>query len=99
MSDSSAACEPLTPRSPHSQRNRFIATLRRLQPYALGIKPYIILVIVSVIVTAITEPLVPALLKALLEHGFGGQHLALWIAPTALIGLFTVRGLSTFLAK
>jgi ATP-binding cassette, subfamily B, bacterial MsbA len=73
--------------------------LRRLRPYALGNTAYFSLIILAVIVTAITEPLVPALMKPLLDRGFGSNRLALWIVPTALIGLFALRGLSTFAAK
>jgi ATP-binding cassette, subfamily B, bacterial MsbA len=79
--------------------SRLLATLRRLRPYAQGSGSYLALIVIAVIVTAITEPLVPALMKPLLDRGFGGNRLALWIVPVALISLFAVRGLSTFVAK
>jgi subfamily B ATP-binding cassette protein MsbA len=52
--------------------------------------------IVSVIVISLTEPLVPALLKPLLDRGFQHNGLPLWSIPAALIGLFAVRGLCAF---
>ena len=52
--------------------------------------------IVSVIVISLTEPLVPALLKPLLDKGFQHDGLPLWSIPVSLIGLFAVRGLCAF---
>jgi ATP-binding cassette, subfamily B, bacterial MsbA len=79
--------------------SRLFALLRRLRPYAQGSGSYLAMVVLAVIVTAITEPLVPALMKPLLDRGFGSNRIALWIVPVALISLFAVRGLSTFVAK
>jgi ATP-binding cassette, subfamily B, bacterial MsbA len=76
-----------------------LATLRRIRPYAQGSGLHIALVVLAVIVTALTEPLVPALMKPLLDRGFGANAIALWIVPAVLISLFAVRGLSTFAAK
>jgi ATP-binding cassette, subfamily B, bacterial MsbA len=97
--------EHATPKAPNAsattpaQRGRLLAMLRRLRPYAKGSGPHLALIVLAVIVTAITEPLVPALMKPLLDRGFGGNRLALWIVPVALISLFAVRGASTFVAK
>ncbi len=82
-----------------AQGSRLLAMLRRLRPYAQGSGSYLALVVLAVIVTAITEPLVPALMKPLLDRGFGDNRLALWIVPASLISLFAVRGMSTFVAK
>lgn len=76
-----------------------LRVLRRLRPYSQGARPYLVLIVLAVLVTSITEPLVPALMKPLLDRGFGSQGLALWVVPVALISLFAVRGLSTFVAK
>jgi ATP-binding cassette, subfamily B, bacterial MsbA len=95
MSDAPSAAQIATP----PRGSRLLAMLRRLRPYAQGSGPYLALVVIAVIVTAITEPLVPALMKPLLDRGFGDNRLALWIVPAALISLFAVRGLSTFVAK
>jgi subfamily B ATP-binding cassette protein MsbA len=49
------------------------------------------------IVAAATEPVFPALMKPLLDHGFGGERtFSLWIVPAAVIGIFVVRGFATF---
>ncbi len=47
--------------------------------------------------TAATEPLFPALMKKLLDSGFVAQERQdLYLAPIALIAIFTVRGLLTY---
>jgi subfamily B ATP-binding cassette protein MsbA len=51
-------------------------------------------------VGAATEPLIPALLKPLLDEGFSGQGgFPLWAVPAALLGLFFIRGLASFVAN
>ena len=93
------AMQPLLAQKGNEPKGRLLAMLRRLRPYAQGSGAYLALIALAVIVTAITEPLVPALMKPLLDRGFGANRLALWIVPVALISLFAVRGLSTFTAK
>ncbi len=46
-----------------------------------------------------TEPLIPALMKPLLDQGFQAGALKLWIIPVALLGLFGVRGAASFCAQ
>lgn len=46
-----------------------------------------------------TEPFLPALLKPLLDRGFQKGPFNIWLVPLALMLLFTVRGLSGFLAQ
>jgi ATP-binding cassette, subfamily B, bacterial MsbA len=99
MSEHSQLAATSAPATPAHRRTRLLAMLRRLRPYAQGSGRYLALIALAVIVTAITEPLVPALMKPLLDRGFGANRLALWIVPLALISLFAVRGLSTFIAK
>ncbi len=99
MSDSAAPATPHAAPKPALGGNRLLAVLRRLRPFAQGSAPYLSLILIAVIVTAITEPLVPALMKPLLDRGFGANRISLWIVPVALISLFAVRGLSTFVAK
>ena len=55
--------------------------------------------IVSVVIISLTEPLVPALLKPLLDQGFQKGNLQLWSIPLALMGLFAVRGLCAFVGQ
>jgi len=54
---------------------------------------------VGTLLGALTEPLIPALLKTLLDRGFGEGRIALWMVPAALLGLFGVRGLAGFIAQ
>ena len=53
----------------------------------------------ATVVAAMTEPLIPALLKPLLDRGFQQDGFNLWLVPVALMLLFTVRGFSTFIAQ
>jgi len=50
-------------------------------------------------VGAITEPLIPALLKPLLDQGFTEGSLELWMVPAAIMGVFVVRGLAQFVGQ
>ncbi len=71
--------------------------LRRLLAY---IKPYRgIFVVGSLcsIVASTTDGLFGALVKPLIDHGFSGAEHDLWIYPAAIIALFVVRGVFTFL--
>jgi ATP-binding cassette, subfamily B, bacterial MsbA len=52
--------------------------------------------IVATLVAAITEPMIPALLKPLLDRGFSQRDLALWTVPVGFMGLFAIRGLAQF---
>jgi ATP-binding cassette, subfamily B, bacterial MsbA len=70
--------------------------LRRVSRYFTQPLTAWVATVVSVIVVSLTEPLVPALLKPLLDKGFQQNGLALWTIPVALIGLFGVRGLCAF---
>jgi subfamily B ATP-binding cassette protein MsbA len=51
------------------------------------------------VVTAITEPLIPALMSRLLDQGFTAGTLQLWMVPAAIIGLFAIRSLSGFISQ
>ena len=53
----------------------------------------------AVVVTAACEPLIPALLKPLLDRGFQEGTVQLWTVPVFILGLFAVRGLANFLAQ
>ncbi|MBU2289136.1 MAG: lipid A export permease/ATP-binding protein MsbA [Gammaproteobacteria bacterium] len=55
--------------------------------------------IVAALVAATTEPLMPALVKPLLDRGFTRGALALWTVPVAIISLFAVRGLAQFISQ
>ena len=57
------------------------------------------LAVIATLVGALTEPLLPALLKPLLDQGFTEGTLPLWIIPIALLGLFAIRGLAQFVGQ
>jgi ATP-binding cassette, subfamily B, bacterial MsbA len=75
------------------------ARLRRLIPYFRGTGLYMQLLVLATVVGALTEPFVPALMKPLLDKGFRGGDLNLWLVPLALMGLFAVRGIAGFVAQ
>jgi subfamily B ATP-binding cassette protein MsbA len=75
--------------SPH-----LIRLARMLKPFRgrLG------LAFLGMALTASTEPMFPAVMKTLLDKGFVGEStIPLWTVPVAVIGMFVLRGISTFL--
>jgi subfamily B ATP-binding cassette protein MsbA len=79
------------------------ATIRerlvRFWPYFRSASAGIVLAVICTIVGALTEPMIPALLKTLLDSGFSEGNIDLWMVPVALVGLFGIRGLAGFLAQ
>ncbi len=73
--------------------------IARVWPYFRGSRAGWAVAIGATIVASATEPFVPALLKPLLDRGFQRDSLSLWVVPATLMLLFTVRGLSGFLAQ
>ena len=73
--------------------------LARVWPYFSASRAGWALAIGSTIVASATEPFVPALLKPLLDRGFQQDTFQLWLVPFTLMLLFTIRGLSGFLAQ
>jgi subfamily B ATP-binding cassette protein MsbA len=55
--------------------------------------------LVAALTAAITEPLMPALLKPLLDRGFTKGQLSLWMVPAFIIVLFAVRGVAQFVSQ
>lgn len=73
--------------------------LRRVWPYFRGAKAGIVLAALATVVGALTEPAIPALLQMLLDKGFAAGQVPLWAVPLALMGLFGLRGMATFVAQ
>jgi len=74
---------------PHFRR-----ALSMFQPY----RGRLALAFLGMILTASTEPMFPAVMRQLLDRGFVGKPtLDLWMVPVAIIGIFVLRGCSTFL--
>ena len=73
--------------------------ISRIWPYFSESRAGWALAVGATIVASATEPFVPALLKPLLDKGFQQGTFNLWLVPLTLMFLFTVRGLSGFLAQ
>lgn len=52
----------------------------------------------ATVISSGTEPLLPALMKPLLDRGFKPGSFSLWIVPASLLLLFAVRGIAGFVA-
>jgi ATP-binding cassette, subfamily B, bacterial MsbA len=70
-----------------------------LVPYFKGSGIALPAMLVAVLVGATTEPAIPALMKPLLDTGFQSGALNLWLVPTAILGLFALRGIAGFVAQ
>ncbi len=72
------------------------SALRRLlsfvKPYRLGVA----LTLLAYLAAAATEPLIPELLKRVFKPGFEQETFSIWWVPATLIGLYVVRGLTSF---
>jgi subfamily B ATP-binding cassette protein MsbA len=72
--------------------------LRWLAPYFGTSRRFWAVAALATVVSSALEPLVPALLKPLLDRGFQGNDIALWMVPASLLLLFAVRGVAGFIA-
>ena len=76
---------------------RMPPNLARLFRMVVPYKGRLALAFLGMIVTAATEPMFPAVMKVLLDNGFGGKpSFTLWLVPVAVIGIFVLRGTATF---
>ena len=74
--------------------------LGRVAPYFRPSRPGIVLAMMAAAISAATEPMIPALLKPLLDKGFAGAAaFSLWMVPLAIVGLYVVRGAASFVAQ
>lgn len=73
--------------------------INRLLPYFGQLRGTWALVGLSAIVAAMTEPMIPALLKPLLDRGFQAGNLSVWTVSASLLLLFAVRGLAGYLSQ
>ena len=76
-----------------------LARMRRFLPYFGTSAGNWVLVAVSAMVAAGTEPFIPALLKPLLDRGFQRGELELWTVPVSLLLLFGLRGLAGYVSQ
>ncbi len=73
--------------------------LKRLLPYIRKSRAGLLAALGGAAVTAATEPAIPWLLGRLLDQGFAGGGMPLWVVPVVIIGLFAVRSGSGFVAQ
>jgi len=83
----------------HAPQVTILQRLRRFWPYFRQARTGIVLAIAGTLVGALSEPMIPALLKSLLDRGFTEGQIPLWMVPAALMGLFGIRGLAGFVAQ
>ncbi|WP_414708737.1 lipid A export permease/ATP-binding protein MsbA [Ramlibacter sp.] len=73
--------------------------VRWLAPYFGGAsRRYWAVAALATVVSSALEPLVPALMKPLLDRGFKPGGIELWMVPASLLLLFAVRGAAGFIA-
>ena len=73
------------------------ATFRRILSLLSPYKSRLLLVLIAMSITAATEPAVAAMMKLLLDKGFSeARNFSLWLVPLFVVGVFVIRGLSTF---
>lgn len=76
-----------------------MGAVRWLMPFFGGSRKFWVGAAICTAISSGLEPLVPALLKPLLDEGFRpDSDFKLWMVPAALILLFAVRGVAGFLA-
>ncbi len=75
-----------------------VVVLRRLWPYLKPLTWILLGAVLAMAVSAATDAAIPALLKPLLDKGFGAHasDKAKWFVPTAVIGLALIRGVSQY---
>jgi ATP-binding cassette, subfamily B, bacterial MsbA len=71
----------------------------RFAPYFRSGRRGLVVAIVGSLITAISEPVLPALMKPLLDQGFGQADIALWLVPVVIVGLFMLRSAAGFVAQ
>lgn len=73
--------------------------IRRVWPYFSQARGGWAVAVSATVLASATEPFIPALLKPLLDRGFQQDSFNLWLVPLSLMLLFTIRGLSGFIAQ
>ncbi len=71
----------------------------RLAPYMRSSRRGLAAAAIGSLVGAATEPAIPELMRPLLDQGFSGRQLPLWLIPVAIIGIFLIRGVAGFIAQ
>jgi subfamily B ATP-binding cassette protein MsbA len=82
-----------------STSSSLLQRFRRLAPYFVHARAGFVVAILASLVSAATEPALPALMKPLLDEGFGKAELPLWLVPVVIVGLFVLRSAAGFVAR
>ncbi|WP_133660340.1 lipid A export permease/ATP-binding protein MsbA [Paraburkholderia sp. BL10I2N1] len=84
-----------------AERTSPSAVMKRLWPYVRPLVWVVVLAIFTMGVSAATDAGIPALLKPLLDHGFGANasRRAVLFVPVAVIGLALVRGAAQYASQ
>ena len=88
-----------TTKRPITHSSTLWSRIRRLMVHFSGLTHIWVMVGLAAAVGAATEPMIPALLKPLLDTGFQQGKLAIWMIPTALLLLFGLRGAAGYIAQ
>lgn len=76
-----------------------LSRLKAVWPYFSDARRGLVLAGLGASIGAVTEPLLAAMMKPLLDSGFTGSGLPLWMVPTVILGLFFVRGVAGFVVN
>jgi subfamily B ATP-binding cassette protein MsbA len=76
-----------------------VQRLARIAPYFRDSRGGFGIAMLAAVIGAATEPMIPALMQPLLDQGFGGKGLPLWLIPVAIVVLFAVRGSAGFVEQ
>ena len=72
---------------------------KRLAPYFRTSRVGLAATIAGATLMALTEPMLAELMKRLLDQGFNGQRIPLWMVPAAIVGLFALRSVAGFMSQ
>lgn len=81
-----------------NKNEKIVSRLLRVLSYFSNPKTAWVALTLSVILGSVLEPTIPALLKPLLDQGFGSKELTLWHVPLLIIGLFMLRSGASFVS-
>ena len=73
--------------------------LALMAPYFSSARAGFAVAAVASLVGSATEPVLPALMKPLLDEGFQAGAIPLWLVPIVIVGLFALRGAAGWVAQ
>jgi len=73
--------------------------IARIAPYFANARAGFAVAVAGSLVGAATEPVLPWLMKPLLDKGFQAGGVPLWMVPLVIVGLFALRGASGWVAQ